>query len=47
MKELDGVLALLLVVVVALVWLGYEARKLRDAIEPIAESRIARAVSGL
>lgn len=47
MTELDGILALLLVVIVALVWLGSEAKKLRDAVESITESSIGRAVTSL
>lgn len=42
--ELDGVVFLLLVVIVALVWLGNEARKLNDSVEEITESRLGRAV---
>lgn len=45
MSELDGVLAALALVAIVLVWLAWEARKLRDAIEPLATSRLAVALS--
>lgn len=47
MTELDGVVFLLLIVIVALVWLGHEARKLNDSVEEITMSRLGRAVTAL
>jgi uncharacterized membrane protein YhaH (DUF805 family) len=44
-SELDGIVALLILVAVGLVWVAFEVKRLRDAIEPIASSRLVGALS--
>ncbi len=45
MSELDGVIALLLFVGVALVWLAVEVKRVHDVVRPLADSRIVQALA--
>lgn len=47
MSELDGVLALLILVAIVLAWVAREVQRLREDIEPLANSRLVRTLSAV
>jgi hypothetical protein len=44
-SETDGILALLILLIVAVIWLTVEVQKVRAAVEPIATSRLVETLA--